>query len=95
MLGTRLIFVDGLPGSGKSTTAEYVAGELVHRRRIRRGEPGPLERLCRRGQQLNARQRSRQLAVPEQRSCGVPDGRRSCHAGDLSIVRGGNDGRAE
>jgi hypothetical protein len=31
MLGTRMIFVDGLPGSGKSKTAEYVAGELDHR----------------------------------------------------------------
>jgi hypothetical protein len=31
MLRTRLIFVDGLPGSGKSTTAEYVAGELEQR----------------------------------------------------------------
>jgi hypothetical protein len=28
MLETRLIFVDGVPGSGKSTTAAYVAGEL-------------------------------------------------------------------
>jgi len=28
MLGTRMIFVDGLPGSGKSMTAEYVASEL-------------------------------------------------------------------
>lgn len=28
MLRTHLIFVDGLPGSGKSTTAEYVASEL-------------------------------------------------------------------
>ena len=26
-----MIFVDGLPGSGKSTTAEYVAGELEQR----------------------------------------------------------------
>jgi hypothetical protein len=31
MLRTRIIFVDGLPGSGKSTTAEYVAGELEQR----------------------------------------------------------------
>ena len=27
-LGTKIIFVDGLPGSGKSTTADYVACEL-------------------------------------------------------------------
>jgi hypothetical protein len=32
MLGTKIIFIDGLPGSGKSTTAEYVAGELEPRR---------------------------------------------------------------
>jgi hypothetical protein len=32
MLGTKVIFVDGLPGSGKSTTAEYLAGELAQRR---------------------------------------------------------------
>jgi adenylate kinase family enzyme len=25
MVGTNLIFVDGLPGSGKSTTTDYVA----------------------------------------------------------------------
>ena len=31
MLGTRIVFVDGLPGAGKSTTAEYVAGELEQR----------------------------------------------------------------
>jgi hypothetical protein len=31
MLGTKIIFVDGLPGSGKSTTADYVAGELEKR----------------------------------------------------------------
>ena len=31
MLGTRMIFVDGLPGSGKSATAEYVASELERR----------------------------------------------------------------
>jgi hypothetical protein len=31
MLGTKMIFVDGLPGSGKSTTAEYVASELEQR----------------------------------------------------------------
>jgi thymidylate kinase len=31
MLRTHLIFVDGLPGSGKSTTAEYVASELKRR----------------------------------------------------------------
>jgi hypothetical protein len=31
MLGTRVIFVDGLPGAGKSTTAEYVARELEQR----------------------------------------------------------------
>ena len=31
MLDTRVIFVDGLPGSGKSTTAEYVAGALEQR----------------------------------------------------------------
>jgi hypothetical protein len=34
-----VIFVDGLPGSGKSTTAEFVAGELA-----RRGVPGRLLR---------------------------------------------------
>src|SRR5262245_13749196 len=28
MLASKLIFVDGLPGSGKSTTAEHIAGEL-------------------------------------------------------------------
>src|SRR5262245_20350008 len=28
MRETRMIFVDGLPGSGKSTTAAHVAGEL-------------------------------------------------------------------
>src|SRR6266849_3998050 len=42
-LGTRLIFVDGLPGSGKSTMAEYVAGELEQRgipcRLLREREP--------------------------------------------------------
>src|SRR5262245_14137110 len=31
MRRTRLIFIDGLPGSGKSTTAEYVAGQLERR----------------------------------------------------------------
>jgi len=31
MVGTRMVFVDGLPGSGKSTTAEYVARELEKR----------------------------------------------------------------
>src|SRR5262245_47045296 len=31
MLGTRLIFVDGLPGSGKSTTAKSLAAELEQR----------------------------------------------------------------
>jgi len=31
MLRTRLIFVDGLPGSGKSMTAQYVASELERR----------------------------------------------------------------
>jgi hypothetical protein len=31
MLGTRLIFVDGLPGSGKSRTTQYVARELEQR----------------------------------------------------------------
>src|SRR5215467_3355239 len=31
MLGTKLIFVDGLPGSGKSTITEHVAGELERR----------------------------------------------------------------
>jgi hypothetical protein len=31
MLGMRIIFVDGLPGSGKSTTAKYIAGELEQR----------------------------------------------------------------
>lgn len=30
-LSTRVIFVDGLPGSGKSTTADYVARELERR----------------------------------------------------------------
>ena len=40
---TGLIFVDGLPGSGKSTTAEYVAGKLDQRgipcRLLREREP--------------------------------------------------------
>jgi len=40
---TGLIFVDGLPGSGKSTTAEYVAGKLGQRgipcRLLREREP--------------------------------------------------------
>src|SRR5262245_12781938 len=40
---TRLIFVDGLPGSAKSTTAEYVAGSLDQRgipcRLLREREP--------------------------------------------------------
>jgi hypothetical protein len=31
MLGTRVVFVDGLPGSGKSMTAEYIATELEQR----------------------------------------------------------------
>jgi hypothetical protein len=31
VLGTRLIFVDGLPGSGKSTTAERIATDLAER----------------------------------------------------------------
>src|SRR5262245_7573264 len=31
MLRTRLIFVDGLPGPGKSMTAQYVASELERR----------------------------------------------------------------
>jgi thymidylate kinase len=31
MLGTKMILVDGFPGSGKSTTAEYVARELERR----------------------------------------------------------------
>jgi hypothetical protein len=43
MLGTKLIFVDGLPGSGKSTTAEFVAGKLERRgipcRLLREREP--------------------------------------------------------
>jgi hypothetical protein len=43
MLGTKMIFVDGLPGSGKSSTAEYVAGELERRgipcRLLREREP--------------------------------------------------------
>jgi hypothetical protein len=32
MPGTRIIFVDGLPGAGKSTTADYIARELEQRR---------------------------------------------------------------
>jgi len=31
MLGTRTIFVEGLPGAGKGTTAKYVVGELEQR----------------------------------------------------------------
>ena len=43
MRDTRLIFVDGLPGAGKSTTAEYVTRELEQRgipcRLLREREP--------------------------------------------------------
>ena len=43
MLRTRMVFVDGLPGSGKSMTAEYVASELEQRglrcRLLREREP--------------------------------------------------------
>jgi thymidylate kinase len=43
MLRTRIVFVDGLPGSGKSMTAEYVASELEQRglrcRLLREREP--------------------------------------------------------
>ena len=48
MLGTRMIFVDGLPGSGKSATAEYVARELE-----RRGIPCRLLRERQTGHPLN------------------------------------------
>ena len=44
MVATRLIFIEGLPGSGKSTTAEYVASELrrhdVVHHLFRETEPG-------------------------------------------------------
>jgi hypothetical protein len=43
VVATKLIFVEGLPGSGKSTTAEYVASELqrhdVVHRLFRENEP--------------------------------------------------------
>lgn len=43
MFATRLIFVEGLPGSGKSTTAGYVASELqrldIAHRLLREREP--------------------------------------------------------
>jgi hypothetical protein len=32
MVEARIVFIDGLPGSGKSTTAQYVARELKQRR---------------------------------------------------------------